>query len=79
MHPDLVRRDISMPKMGRLEAARRIKEACPEVQIVFVTIYDEQAYRLAGRSTGVDGFVCKSSASEDFKALFERMKQTEAS
>src|SRR4030042_4939042 len=36
--PDLVLMDINMPRLGGLEAPRRIKEALPETKVIMLTV-----------------------------------------
>lgn len=43
LQPDLVFLDIQMPGLSGLRAAELIMESCPNVDIVFVTAYDEYA------------------------------------
>jgi CheY-like chemotaxis protein len=38
---DLIILDLSMPKVGGLEAAQRIKTICPSLPIMFFTAHDE--------------------------------------
>ena len=42
-HPDLVLLDISMPKMGGLEALQVIKAEFPETRVVILTVSDEDS------------------------------------
>ncbi|WP_276353691.1 response regulator [Cohnella caldifontis] len=49
LQPDVVFLDIDMPELGGLEAAERLQELHPPVEIVFVTAYDKfavQAFEL---------------------------------
>ena len=58
--PTLVLMDISMPGIGGLEAARRIKRASPITLIIFLSQHRERSYREAGFSVGGSGYVVKS-------------------
>ena len=42
--PDLALLDVTMPDMNGLEAARQIKEELPEVEILILTMHDEEAF-----------------------------------
>lgn len=43
LQPDVVFLDINMPEIYGLKAAEHMQEACSDVEIVFVTAYDEYA------------------------------------
>jgi DNA-binding NarL/FixJ family response regulator len=51
LRPDVVLMDINLPKMNGLEATQRVKELCPEINVVLLTAYDdeEQVYHAIRR------------------------------
>jgi len=63
--PDVVLMDISMPRMGGLEATRRIKAERPETKVIVVTVHDQEPYRAAARESGGDAFVLKKAVPAD--------------
>lgn len=63
--PDVVLMDIGMPRVGGLEALRRIKAEEPWTRIIVVTIHGERAYRRAADACGADGFVLKKALRRD--------------
>ena len=69
LHPDLILMDISMPVMSGLEAARQIKEAAPEIKVVFVTIHEEGTYQSLAKVLGVDGFICKTDLKRELPKM----------
>jgi DNA-binding NarL/FixJ family response regulator len=74
LNPDLVMIDISMPRVGGLEATRHIKEYRPDTKIVFVTIHEERTYQILADILQADGFVCKSSAKRDIPRVLRKIR-----
>jgi two-component system response regulator NreC len=62
LHPDILLLDIAMPGLNGLEAARRIREQAPEVRIIVLTMYDDEAYLRQLLEIGVSGYVLKRAA-----------------
>ena len=63
--PDACVVDISMPCMSGIEASRRFLEIAPGARIVFLTMYDDPAYRDAAVALGARGYVLKRSLDTD--------------
>ncbi len=59
LKPDIVLMDVRMPKMGGIEATRRISQIMPETKIIILTIYDIDEYRNAATNSGAVAFVLK--------------------
>jgi|GEM_PF-3335714 len=56
--------DLMMPRMGGLEATRRIMVSNPAAKIVVVTGRDGQSLRAAAESDGACAFVSKENLSD---------------
>ena len=63
IQPDVAVLDISMPGLDGLQAAKRIKECCPEVKLVTLTRHTDDGYLQQLLKAGVSGYVLKQSAS----------------
>ena len=59
LHPDIIVLDISMPGMGGLEVANRLKATGCKAAVVFLTIHDEEEIVRAARDAGGVGYVLK--------------------
>ena len=57
--PDVVVMDISLPGISGIEAAQQIKRHTEEVQVVMLTIHEEQAYQADAEAAGASAFVPK--------------------
>ena len=62
LRPDVVLLDISMPRLGGIEAARRIRTSLPEVRIVMVSNHASRVYMEEVLKRGAHGYVVKGSA-----------------
>jgi DNA-binding NarL/FixJ family response regulator len=65
LRPDIVILDISMPELNGLEAARQIRSAVPEAEIVILTIHESEEVIREVLATGARGYVLKSDAGRD--------------
>jgi DNA-binding NarL/FixJ family response regulator len=66
LRPDLVLLDIGMPRLNGIEAAKKIRRACPESRIIFVTQENDSDIQRAALETGASAYLLKSQA---FKLL----------
>jgi DNA-binding NarL/FixJ family response regulator len=66
--PDVVTLDISMPDIGGVEVARRIRTSGSAARIVFLTIHSGSDYVAAALEAGALGYVLKSRAAQDLVA-----------
>jgi DNA-binding NarL/FixJ family response regulator len=58
--PDIVLLDLSMPRGGGSEAARRIKSASSRPRVLLLSVMGQRELAHATRMAGADGFVCKA-------------------
>lgn len=57
--PDLIILDISMPNLGGLEAAQRLKHSHPQVKVLFLSMHKKKAYVQQARILGAAGYLLK--------------------
>lgn len=61
--PDVILMDVSMPRMGGVEATRIIKREFPHIGIIALTMYDEQQYIFDLVRAGATGYLLKDTDS----------------
>lgn len=62
--PDIVVMDISMPKLGGIEATRQIKKRHPEVKVIMLTIHMDEIYVYRALEAGANGYLVKEQAAD---------------
>ena len=63
--PDLLLMDLSMPKMGGLEAIREVKRQEPGTKILVLTIHGTEEFVLEALHAGVSGYILKDATHEE--------------
>ena len=78
LHPDLILLDIQMPKMNGLEALRLIKSSMPEIQVVMLTVSEEDADLFEAAKAGAEGYLLKSLNADEFLDMLDGLQRGEA-
>ncbi|MER3421898.1 MAG: DNA-binding response regulator [Nitrospiraceae bacterium] len=61
--PDVILMDVSMPRMGGVEATRQVKREFPHIGIIALTMYEEQQYIFDLVRAGATGYLLKDTDS----------------
>ncbi|MCJ7518506.1 MAG: response regulator transcription factor [Anaerolineaceae bacterium] len=61
---DVVLMDLKMPVMNGIHATREIKEKYPQVKVLVLTTYDEDAWLFDAIRNGADGYLLKDTSRE---------------
>lgn len=61
LKPDVVLLDLRMPVLGGVEAARRIRDADPEVRVVVLTTFDDDEEVFEALRAGAAGYLLKDA------------------
>ena len=77
LKPDVVLMDLSMPEMDGLAATRLISAAQPEIKVVILTAWDDDAKLFEAIKSGAQGYLLKNLASEIFFSLLEGVNRGE--
>ena len=65
LRPDIILMDISMPKLGGLEATVELKKTDPDIKIIVLTQYDDREYISRFLKAGVCGYMLKKAVGSD--------------
>lgn len=65
MNPDIVLTDFSMPDLGGMDVARRLKASSRPPKVIMMSFHAEQEYRQMARDAGVDAYVVKSDLDQE--------------
>ena len=57
--PDVVLMDINLPGMDGVQCVRRLKERCPEIQFLMLTVYEESESIFNSLLAGARGYLLK--------------------
>ena len=62
---DVVLTDMELPDKNGVELTRELKALFPELRVILLTVFDEPARVLAAICAGADGYLLKSSTSQE--------------
>jgi DNA-binding NarL/FixJ family response regulator len=71
--PDVVLMDVDLPGMGGIEATTRIKESCPDAQIIVITAFQQRSVLTEAIEAGAAGFVPKAHAADELIAVIRKV------
>lgn len=73
--PDVLVLDINMPGLDPVGTVRRLEEEYPELRILVLTAYDDEAYVTSLLSAGVAGYLLKEEAPETLIAAIRAVAE----
>lgn len=76
--PEIILMDINMPVMNGIEATRLIKEKQPAVEIIALTIHDDEEYVYELISAGVSGYILKDIGVDELIKTIEKVSAGES-
>ncbi|MCB8944479.1 MAG: response regulator transcription factor [Ardenticatenaceae bacterium] len=63
--PDILILDIKMPDMTGLEALWQLRQELPDIKVIILTMYEEEAFFLEALRAGASGYFLKGSHSSE--------------
>ena len=65
LQPDVVVMDVSMPRLNGAQATAHLKEACPNVKVLALTVHEDKGYLRLLLEAGAAGYMLKRAAAEE--------------
>jgi DNA-binding NarL/FixJ family response regulator len=73
--PDVVLMDIHLPNMSGVECTRRVKDLCPAVQILILTVYEDNEKICGALKAGASGYLLKRAEPDEILRAIQEVKQ----
>ena len=75
LEPDVAVLDIGMKELNGIEAARQIRKACPQTEVLILTMMESEELVREALAAGARGFLLKTDASRLLIAAIEALLQ----
>jgi two-component system secretion response regulator SsrB len=74
IEPEVAVVDLSLARDGNLDWLRALRDLCPTLGMVVLSVHDEDAVRRAALDAGADAFVLKRAIVTDLLPALERVR-----
>src|SRR5215813_6404829 len=75
LKPDIAILDISMPDLNGVEATRQIREACPQTEVIMLTMHESDVLLQESLNAGAKGYLLKEDADDYLASAIEAVRQ----
>jgi DNA-binding NarL/FixJ family response regulator len=76
LQPEVAVVDLSLAPERNLEWIRAIRQRCPNLRVIVISIHDAESVRLAALEAGADAFVLKRTIVTDLLPAVDLVRQT---
>ena len=70
--PDVILMDMLMPRMDGITATSKIREVCPQAQVIALTSFSDEANVQAALKAGVIGYLMKNVSGDELASAIRR-------
>jgi DNA-binding NarL/FixJ family response regulator len=65
LHPDVVLMDLNMPRCNGVEATEQLRQFLPDIAVVVLTTYSDDAWVFSALQAGARGFLTKDAGADE--------------
>jgi DNA-binding NarL/FixJ family response regulator len=74
LQPDVAVVDLSLARDGDLDWLKAVRQRCPDLKVIALSVHDEETVRLAAMAAGADDFVLKRAIATDLLPAIARVR-----
>jgi two-component system secretion response regulator SsrB len=74
LQPDVVVVDLSLAQDAGLGWLRTLRQRCPDLKVIVLSVHDEQSVRKAAMEAGADAFVLKRAIATDLLSAVDAVR-----
>ena len=75
LQPDVVVVDLSLAQDNNLNWLHALRQRCPDVKVIVLSVHDEQSVRRAVMKAGADAFVLKRAIATDLMLAVDAVRR----
>ena len=76
LQPDMAVVDLSLARDNHLDWLRVLREDCPDLKVIVISVHDEQCVREAVMTAGADAFVLKRAIATDLLNAVDALRRS---
>jgi DNA-binding NarL/FixJ family response regulator len=74
IQPDVAIVDLSLARSAGLGWLRTLRQCCPDLKVIVLSVHDEQSVRRAAMEAGADGFVLKRAIATELLDVVDAVR-----